>query len=81
MKKFIIFSIVLVSLFLIFTPETHAQCAMCKASVETNINGSTSKVGAGLNTGILYLMTIPYLLVGALGYMWYRNNKKKNEQN
>jgi hypothetical protein len=64
------------------TTTAYSQCAMCRATVESNVGtGSTedsdSQVGAGLNTGILYLMLIPYLLVGTVGFMWYKSNKMK----
>ena len=52
-----------------------AQCAMCKTQVESNINGEGKVVGRGLNDGILYLMTIPHLVLGGFGYMVYRNWK------
>jgi len=55
-----------------------AQCPMCKISAESNLkDGGTA--GKGLNTGILYMFALPYLLVGSLGYLWYRN--KKNYDN
>ncbi len=43
-------------------------CAMCKAVVESGdgggrIFGGEQNVGRGLNTGILYLMAVPYLLL------------------
>jgi hypothetical protein len=52
----------------------YAQCAMCKAVVESG-NASEAE---GLNTGILYLMAFPYLLVGGLLYFIYKNRKKIN---
>jgi hypothetical protein len=52
-----------------------AQCAMCKTQVESNINGQGKVVGRGLNDGILYLMSIPYLVLGGFGYMIYKNRK------
>ncbi|MHC2992088.1 hypothetical protein OB13_10990 [Pontibacter sp. HJ8] len=62
--------------------SAYSQCAMCRATVESNVGtGSTdseSDVGAGLNTGILYLMLIPYLLVGTVGFLWYKSSRKKN---
>tara|TARA_B100001173_G_scaffold286762_1_gene274664 strand:- start:516 stop:746 length:231 start_codon:yes stop_codon:yes gene_type:complete len=48
-----------------------AQCAMCKAVVETNLESGGS-IGAGLNDGILYLMAIPYISMIAIGFIWYR---------
>lgn len=72
----------LVMLTVIFvTTDAYSQCAMCRATVESNVGtGSTdsdSQVGAGLNTGILYLMLIPYVLVSTVGFLWYRSNRMK----
>jgi len=60
-----------------------AQCAMCKASVETNVNEDGIGFAAKLNTGILYLFVTPYLLAIVIGYFWYkksREHKKKLEE-
>jgi hypothetical protein len=46
---------------------------MCKAVVES---GEVSQA-EGLNSGILYLMVFPYLLVGALLYFIVKNRRKK----
>ena len=52
-----------------------AQCPMCKIAAESNLeNGGTS--GKGLNSGILYMLLMPYLLVGIIGFVWYKNRKK-----
>ncbi len=51
-----------------------AQCAMCKAVAESGQAGGSS-IAAGLNTGIVYLMFFPYLLLGAVGYAIYRQRK------
>lgn len=48
-----------------------AQCAMCKAVVESG-NASEAE---GLNSGIIYLMVFPYLLVGALIYFIIKSKK------
>lgn len=51
------------------------QCPMCRMSAETNLqDGGTA--GKGLNNGILYMFFMPYLLVGLLGFIWYKNSKK-----
>ena len=43
-----------------------AQCAMCKAVAESDLEaGGTT--ATGLNTGILYLMGFPYLMLSAVG--------------
>lgn len=52
-----------------------AQCPMCKAAAESNIReGGTH--GLGLNAGILYLFTIPYLIVMTIGVTWWWKNRK-----
>ncbi len=54
---------------------TSAQCAMCKAVVES---GDLSEA-EGLNSGILYLMVFPYILVGVLLYFIIKKKfKQKN---
>ncbi len=65
-------------LFLLPWYELSAQCAMCKATIEAN-STNTGKYGVGLNTGILYLMSIPYLAALVIGYFWYRNAKKSGK--
>ncbi len=54
-----------------------AQCAMCKAVAETSRDGGSS-VADGLNQGILYLMAIPYVLMGAVGFALHRHRKSKS---
>ena len=55
-----------------------AQCAMCRASLEST--GDTAQ-GEAVNDGIVYLMAIPYILVGLIGIYIYRmyNKKKKSK--
>ena len=48
--------------FVLLPNITEAQCAMCKASVESS-QGQKNSVAGGINHGILYLMAVPYLLL------------------
>lgn len=73
MKK-VIFLIVL--LFIITNVD--AQCAMCRAVLESDADGSAAK---GINNGILYLMVFPYLLIGGIGYFIYKSRKKAKTEN
>ena len=61
---------------LFFFLKSNAQCAMCRAVLETAEGQSTAE---GVNDGIVYLMAIPYLLIAGLGYFIYRkyNTLKK----
>jgi hypothetical protein len=54
-----------------------AQCAMCRAGIENNVSNGDTTIGAGLNMGILYLLSMPYLLALILGYLWYKNAKNR----
>ncbi|CAN5169870.1 hypothetical protein BH09BAC5_BH09BAC5_19710 [soil metagenome] len=49
-------------LFLILHVSASAQCAMCRAVAESS-SSNGQKVGGGLNHAILYLMTVPYILL------------------
>ena len=59
---------------LFFSIITNAQCAMCRASLESE--GNATKAQA-VNDGIVYLMVIPYILAAVLGYIIYRMYKNK----
>jgi hypothetical protein len=48
---------------------------MCRRVAESNLEAGEKKA-RGLNTGILYLMSLPYLMGGVAGYLWWKNNKK-----
>lgn len=63
--------------FLCFQMTSWAQCAMCRASVENNVSNGETSIGAGLNSGILYLFVMPYLLAAVIGILWYRAAKKR----
>ena len=53
--------------------EVSAQCSMCRAVLQSEEGQTTAK---GINNGILYLMAIPYLLVGLVGWKVFRILKK-----
>ena len=54
-----------------------AQCAMCRAVLESEDGGQAAK---GINNGILYLMIFPYLLIGGIGYAIYRSRQRARNQ-
>ncbi len=67
MKKQIAFLVLVTLVF--FPQEMEAQCAMCRAALESEADNSQAE---GINNGIVYLMAIPYILVGGLFYFIYR---------
>ena len=69
MKHIILLAILLV----LFSLPAEAQCAMCRAVLESDADGGMAK---GVNNGIVYLMIFPYLLVGGVVFAVYRMLKK-----
>ncbi|WP_159021873.1 hypothetical protein [Formosa sp. L2A11] len=65
MKKAYLLLVVLI--FVVSLPA-EAQCAMCRAVLETEDGQGAAK---GINDGIVYLMAIPYILVGGIAYAIY----------
>ena len=55
-----------------------AQCPMCRMSAQSNMENGGS-AGRGLNNGILYMLAMPYLIIGTVGYFWWKNRKKGGE--
>lgn len=55
-----------------------AQCPMCRSAVESAMQNEGNKTGAGLNDGIVYLLSIPYLAVIVTGGIWYYHRKRSN---
>ena len=50
--------------------DLDAQCVMCKAVAEDS--AAEGAVGRGINQGILYIMVVPYILLGTLGYLIFK---------
>lgn len=73
-------TLIALGLTLFLASSSIAQCAMCRATLETNVsNGSEEHMASTLNIGILYLFAAPYVLVGIVGYMWYRQSRKPGQ--
>ena len=69
MKKFKI--LILICFFNL--TDLFSQCAMCRAVLESQEDQSVS---TGLNDGIIYLMAIPYIVAGIIGFLIYKKFKK-----
>ena len=52
--------------------DIYSQCSMLSAIME---NDQEYEAAKGLNRGIVYLMSIPYILVGLIIWKIYRTNK------
>ena len=64
--------VLLTILLVVFHCNGYAQCAMCRAVVEQG----GEEVAEGINSGIVYLMAFPYLVVAVSLYLFYRNWKR-----
>jgi hypothetical protein len=61
-KKYLVIGLVL--LFVVLTQtEIIAQCAMCKQAAESSLRANPNSLARSLNTGILYLMAVPYIMI------------------
>ncbi|WP_409769248.1 hypothetical protein [Thermaurantimonas sp.] len=77
MKRKAVLQLVFFSIsLLLFMVEIHAQCAMCKAVAESSSGNVAAK---NLNFGILFLMSIPYLLVSVIAYAMYHHYKSSRK--
>jgi len=61
-KKILVFLLILINV------KLSAQCAMCKAVIEAG----NPEMAEGINSGIMYLMVFPYLLMGVLLFALYK---------
>ena len=59
-----------------YSITANAQCAMCRAALESEGNQAKAK---GINDGIVYLMVIPYILVGLVFFAVYKMYSNKNK--
>jgi hypothetical protein len=62
-----------------FLTFSYGQCPMCKMSAEADLKNGGSN-GKGLNAGIVYMLTVPYILMGTIGFLWYRERRKIAEE-
>lgn len=70
----------LISFFFLSLIKVSAQCAMCRSTLENNFSNGNPGMGAGINTGILYLLVLPYLAVLILGYFWFKSSRNAQHE-
>jgi hypothetical protein len=69
-KRFLI-SIILICLLLPIIDPVAAQCSICTKTAQQLGEGPAK----GLNTAILYLAFFPLVLMGIIGYRWWKTNR------
>ena len=75
MKKIILIVLLTFQFLLLSQNTVNAQCSLCTKTAQQ----LGEKPALGLNNGILYLMMMPFALVGFIGFRWYKNNKDIEE--
>lgn len=79
MKKLLSKTLFLLAGLLLLAETAAAQCAMCRATLESNVSDGTFLLTSdNINKGIIYLFVSPYLLVVAVGLIWYYNARKNS---
>ena len=79
-KRIVRIAFVALAFLFVTAGDILAQCAMCRASVETNVNEDGIGFAAKLNTGILYLFVMPYLLAMIIGYLWFKKSQEQKKK-
>jgi len=59
-------------MFVFLTFTAYSQCAMCRATAESASQNSGGSIAEGLNSGIVYLMLIPYILLAIVVLVFFR---------
>jgi hypothetical protein len=74
MKKWCISIILLTALSVLAPVIAAAQCSICTKTAQ-QLGEQPAKI---LNGGIIYLALFPFLIVGYIGYRWYKNNNNND---
>lgn len=61
---------------LVSAVNAFSQCAMCRSTLENNYSNGDPGIAAGINTGILYLLSMPYLAIIVITYLWFKSSKR-----
>jgi len=66
--------LIVLYVFLLTLPalDAQSQCSICTKTAQQ----LGEKTGRGLNAGILYLAAAPLLIVGFIGYRWWKDNQE-----
>ena len=70
MKKWWLSIVFVIMLSALVPAASSAQCSICTKTAQQ----MGEKPAKGMNAGIIYLALFPFLIVGFIGYRWYRNN-------
>lgn len=76
MKKSALIILFFLQIMLVSQFTANAQCSLCTKTAQQ----MGEKPAQGMNSGILYLMMMPFAIVGFIGFRWWKQNKAAEEQ-
>ena len=76
MKKSALIILFFLQVMLVSQFTADAQCSLCTKTAQQ----MGEKPAQGMNSGILYLMMMPFAIVGFIGFRWWKQNKAAEEQ-
>ena len=71
MKRGFLFCVLIGFFLLLIADSAFAQCSICTKTAQQLGEGPAK----GLNGAILYLAFTPLLLIGFIGYRWWKSNR------
>lgn len=71
-----VLSLISCLLFLAYGTSALAQCSICTKTASQLGEGPAS----ALNSAIIYLAAAPFMVMGYIGYRWWKNEKALNER-
>jgi hypothetical protein len=71
MKKCVLVLMLFIGFVVFSTTDTASQCAICTKTAQQ----LGERPAKGLNSGIIYLAFTPFLIVGYIGYRWWKSNR------
>jgi len=75
MKKWSLIPVVLVALLLVTGIDAEAQCSICTKTASQ----LGEKPAKALNGAIVYLMSAPLLIIGFIGWRWWKMQQKEEQ--
>ena len=78
MRRFIAVTLLLAAVACLWPLPLQAQCAMCVTALENSPEGRA--MAASFNNGILFLLAMPYAILGTVGLIVVRAHRRKKAE-
>ena len=78
MRRYIAVMLLLVAVACLWPAPLKAQCSMCVTALENSPEGKA--IAASFNNGILFLLAVPYGILGTIGVVVFRAHRRKQAE-